>query len=108
MPAVGEHLTPKFYVDQAVSNSVYESSSLLGFELLEKLKFDEQDSTFPNSTLTSPKTILEVPTKAYVDYLSENDRSKRDLPTVCNDRDNEFGNNEVTVLDSIGVIRNCT
>ena len=29
----------------------------------EKLNLDEQDSIIPNSTLTSPKTVLEIPTK---------------------------------------------
>ena len=33
----------------------------------EKLKLDEQDSIIPNSTLTSPKTTKEIPTKSYVD-----------------------------------------
>ena len=63
MPAVGEHLTAKYYVDNAISKAIDESS-LLGFDPDEKL---EQDSIILNSTLTSPKTILEIPTKNYVD-----------------------------------------
>ena len=46
----------------------------------EKLKLDEQDSILLNSTLTSPRTIIELPTKTYVDSLHEgNERSRRDL-----------------------------
>ena len=63
MPAVGEHLTAKYYVDNAISKAIDESS-LLRFDPDEKL---EQDSIILNSTLTSPKTILEIPTKNYVD-----------------------------------------
>ena len=53
----------------------------------EKLKLDKQDSIILNSTLTSPKTIIEIPTKASVDSLSENDRKGRDLLTVFNNQD---------------------
>ena len=45
----------------------------------EKLNLDKQDSIIPNSTLTSPKMIIEIPTKAYIDGLHEkNERSRRD------------------------------
>ena len=57
------HLTSKLYVDNAISDGVNESS-LLRLDPDEKLK---QDSKNLNSTLTSPKTILEIPTKIYVD-----------------------------------------
>ena len=63
MPAVGEHLTAKYYVDNAISKAIDESS-LLRLDPDEKL---EQDSIILNSTLSSPKTILEIPTKNYVD-----------------------------------------
>ena len=63
MPAVGEHLTAKYYVDNAISKAIDESS-LLRLDPDEKL---EQDSIILNSTLTTPKTILEIPTKIYVD-----------------------------------------
>ena len=47
MPALGEHLTAKPYVDNAISNSV-DASSLLGLDPEEKLKLDEQISIIPN------------------------------------------------------------
>ena len=34
----------------------------------EKLKLDERGFTLLNSTLSSPKTKLEIPTNSYVDY----------------------------------------
>ena len=52
------------------------------------MKLDEQNSILPNSTLTSSKTIIEIPTKAYVDSLSEKDRNRRDLLIVFSDQDN--------------------
>ena len=104
-PAVGEHLTAKFYVDYAFSNSVDESS-LLRLDPDEKLKLDEQDSIILNSTLTSPKTIIKIPTKSYVDSLHESSRNRRDLSSVLNDQDNEFYNNNLTNLDSVTVNRN--
>ena len=58
MPAVGEHLTAKYYVDNAISDRVNEQS-LLRLDPGEKLT---QDSIILNSTLTSPKTIVELPT----------------------------------------------
>ena len=57
MPAVREHLTPKYYVDQAI-----DEPSLLRLDPDEKLK---QDSIILNST--SLKTKTELPTINYVD-----------------------------------------
>ena len=46
----------------------------------EKLDLDNQDSIILNSALTSPKKIIEIPTKAYIDSLhEENERCRRDL-----------------------------
>ena len=104
MPAVGEQLTAKFYDDHALSESVDESS-LLRLDPDEKLKLDEQDSIILNSTLTSPKTIIELPTKSYVDSLHERSRNRRDLSLVFNDQDNEFDKNKLTNLDSVSVNR---
>ena len=104
-PAIPEHLTPKTYVDQAISYSVDEPS-LLRLDPDQKLKLDEQDSIFPNSNLTSPKTIIELPTKSYVDSLHETSRNRRDLSSVFNDQDSEFDNNKLTNLDSVSVNRN--
>ena len=63
MPAVGEHLTAKYYVDNAISNAIDELS-LLRIDPDEKL---ELDSLTLNSSLTSLKTTIELPTKNYVD-----------------------------------------
>ena len=104
LPAVREHLTPKFYVDQANNFSVLESS-LLRLDPDEKLKLYEQDSIIINSSLTSPKTIIELPTKSYVDSLHENRRKRRDLSTVFNDQDNEIDNNNLANLDSVTINR---
>ena len=54
---------------------------------------------------TSPRTIIELPTRSYVDSLHEINRDRRDLSSVFNDQDNEFDNNKLTNLDSIRVNR---
>ena len=63
LPRIDSHLTAKLYVDNAISDSLDESS-LLGLDTDDKLT---QDTMVLNSTLTSPKTILEIPTKNFVD-----------------------------------------
>ena len=63
LPRIGSHLTAKLYVDNAISDGLNESA-LLRLDRDEKM---EQDSIILNSTLTSPKTISEIPTKNYVD-----------------------------------------
>ena len=53
MPAVGEHLTAKNYVDQTISNKVFESPLLkLKIDPDEKSKQADQDPKTVNSTLT--------------------------------------------------------
>ena len=52
-----EQLTPKIYVDQAISNGV-DDSSLLRIDPDEKLKSNGLNSIVLNSTLTLPKTII--------------------------------------------------
>ena len=69
----------------------------------EKLNLDEQDSKVLNSYLKLPKTIREVPTKAYVDSLHESSTNRWDLSSVFNDQGNEFDNKKVTNLDSTTV-----
>ena len=71
MQATGEHLTAKYYVDNAISSNVDESS-LSRLDANEKLKLGKQDSIFLNSILKSPKTIIEIPNKPCVDSLHEN------------------------------------
>ena len=107
MPAVREHLIPKFYVDQSISHWLNELS-LLRLDPDEKLNLDEQDSIILNSALTSSKRIIEFSTKSYVDSVHESSRNRRDLSSVFNDQDNEFDNNILTHLDSVTVNRNPT
>ena len=99
-PRDGEHLTPKVYVDNAIHES-----SLLRLHRDEKLKLDKQDSILLDSILIPPNTIIELPTKSYVDSLHEINRDRRDLSSVFNDQDNEFDNNKLTNSDSITVNR---
>ena len=56
----------------------------------EKLKLDERGSIVLTSTVTSPRTKIELPSKSYVDSLHEINRNRRDLSSVSNDQDNEF------------------
>ena len=92
MPAVGEHLTAKYYVDNAISKAIDESS-FLRFDPDEKY---EQDSIIPNSTLTSPKTILEIPTKNYVD-------SNFNDPSIIKNTDHVDFNDKI--LDNVHSIK---
>ena len=64
------------------------------------------DSIILNPSFTSLRTIIELPTKSYVDSLHEINRDRRDLSSVFNDQDSEFDNNKLTNLDSITVNRN--
>ena len=78
MPAVGEHLAANYYVVRVFFCSVNDTSSLR-LDLVEKLRLDEQNSKILNSTLTTPRTIIELPTKSYVDSLHERSINTRDL-----------------------------
>ena len=105
-PTLDEQLTPKFYVDNFVYDRVDEAY-LLRLDPKEMLHLDGKlDSIFLNSTFTSPRTIIELPTKSNVDSLHEIKRDRRDLSSVFNDQDSEFDNNKLTNLDSITVNRN--
>ena len=104
MLAVGEHLTAKYYVDNAIFYSVDEST-LLRLDPDEKLKLVEQDSIILNSTITSLKTMKKLLTKSYVDSLHESSRNRRDLSSVFSDQDNEFKYNKLTNLDIFTVNR---
>ena len=102
------------YVDTSISNRIDESS-LLRLDPIEILDLDNQDSKFLDSTLTSPKTIIEIPTKAYIHSLhEENERSRRDLgidfydessDLVKSNQDNDLNDKKLTNLDSITVNR---
>ena len=66
LPEFGDQLTSKLYVDKVIKKSLGEST-LLKLDPDEKLNLDEQDCILPNSTLMSPKTIMKLPNKYYVD-----------------------------------------
>ena len=99
-PAVREHLTTKFYLDEAICHNVDEIF-LSKLDTDEKLKLNEQDSIILNSNLTSLKFIKEIPTKPYVENLHKSIRIKRDLSSVINDQDNEFDNIILNKLESV-------
>ena len=84
LPQIDSHLTAKLYVDNAISDGINEQS-LLRLDPDEKLK---QDSIILNSTLTTPKTILEIPTKNYVDNKFNDSSIIRNVDNVdFNDKD---------------------
>ena len=111
MPAVGEHLTAKYYVDNAIDEA--------------PLVRNNKDNDFGNYNLTNINSITlnkqaendnEVITKSYVDqFHQENERPRRDVglsfynedvDLVKNNKDNDFNDNKLTNLDSITVNRN--
>ena len=92
MPAVGEHLTAKYYVDKTISDRVNEQS-LLRLDIDEKLT---QDTIILNSTLTTPKKIIELPTKNYVDNKFNDSSIIKNVDNVdFNDKD----------IDNVGWIK---
>ena len=103
-PILDQQLTSKIYVDNFTFNYVDEAS-LLRLDPKGKIHHGTLDSIFVNSSITSPRTIIELPTKSNVDGLHEINRDRRDLSSVFNDQDNEFDNNKLTNLDSITVNR---
>ena len=84
----------------------------------EKLALDEQDFIIVNFTLTTPKSISEIPAKAYIDSLHEkNEKSRRDSALqfhdessdlVKNTQDQDVNDKKLTNLDSIMVYRKPT
>ena len=103
-PTLDAQLTPNFYVDHFVLDNVDELS-LLRLDPKSDIHYSKLDSIFVNSSITSPRTIIELPTKSYVDSLHEINRDRRDLSSVFNDQDNEIDNNKLTNLDSFTVNR---
>ena len=103
----------KNYVD-----NMLDESSLLRLDSNEALDLNNQDSILLNSTKTSPVTIIEIPTKAYIDSLhEENERSRRNLGIdfynessilVKNNQDNNFNNYKLTNINSITINKNPT
>ena len=106
--AVNEHLTPKNYVDNK-----RDEKSLLRLDPDEKLNLDEQDCLLLSPTLTSPETVIEIPTKALIAGLhDENERNRRDLgidfydesnDLVKNNKTNDFNDNIILNVRSIQI-----
>ena len=91
LPQIDSHLTAKLYVDNAISDGINEQS-LLRLDPDEKLT---QDSIILNSTSTSPKMIIELPTKNYVN-------NKFNDPSIIKNTDHaDFNNN---YLDNVRMI----
>ena len=63
LPEIDSHLTAKLSVDNTISDAIDEPSKF-GLDPDEQLN---QNSIILNSILISPKTIIELPTKNYVD-----------------------------------------
>ena len=111
LPQIASHQTAKLYVDNAIDDT-----SFLRLDPDGALDLDNQDSIILNSTLTEPKTIIEIPTKTYIDSLhEENERSRRDLgidfydessDLVKNNQDNNFNDNKLTNIISITLKNN--
>ena len=115
MPAIEEHLTAKYYVDQAISNSVSETKFV-------RRSQDKDFSDFSwnniNSNTLSTQAIHnnQVITKSYVDqFHQENERSRKDSgedfynesnELVKNNQNNVFKDNTRTNLNIITVNRN--
>ena len=104
MPVLRERLTLRHFFNQAIFYHMNEPS-LLRLDSGEKLKLDEQDSIVLNSTLKSPKTIVELPTKSYVDSLHQSSGKRRDLSSLYIDQDKEFDNIKLANSDSVSVKR---
>ena len=108
LPLIDSHLTAKLYVDNAIGQS-----SLLRLDPDETLDLDNEVSIILNSILTEPKTIIETPTRAYIDSLhEENERSRRDLgidfydessDLVKNNQSNDFNDNIILNVRSIQI-----
>ena len=101
LPQIDSHSTAKLYVDQGINNGVDESS-LLGPDPDEKLKLD---SIFLNSTLTSPKTVIEKLSKIYVDKKL-NDRGKIKNTAHVDFNDKSLNNFHSIKVNSYPLLKN--
>ena len=75
---------------------------MIGLDPDEKQKPKEQHSLVLNTFLTSSKTIIEIPTKDYLDSISQINRNRRHLSTMFDDQDNELDIDNLTDFDGIG------
>ena len=101
-PEYGDQLPSKLYVDKTITNTVDESP-LLRLDPDEKFNLDEQDSILLNSTLTSPETIIKLPSEVYVD-------NKFNDPSIIKDaahvdfNDKNFDNVRFTEVNSMPAV----
>ena len=95
LPQIDSHLTAKRYVDNAISDSIDESS-LLRLHPYTISKLEERGYIPLDSSITTPRTILEIPIKENVDRKF-NDRSiiKNSDHVDFNDKD----------IDNVGWIK---
>ena len=77
LPQNDIHLTAKLYVDNTM-----DESSLLRVDPHETLDLKNQGSIVLNSTLTSPKTLIEIPTKAYIDSLQKKMNNQEEIQVL--------------------------
>ena len=80
-----------------------------------KLELDKQHPIDLNSTLTTPKTVNEIPTKTYIgSSLDEKEKSRRDKQLdfynqtsylIKYNQDKNFNDSKLTNLDSVTVNR---
>ena len=66
LPQIDSHLTAKLYVDNDISDGINESRLRLYPDTISKL--EERGYIVLDSSVTSPRTILEIPIKEYVDH----------------------------------------
>ena len=93
-PQIDSHLTAKLYIDNCLDGKY-----LLRFDPDENLNWDEQDSIISNSKLTSPKTIIEIPTKSFIDSLhEENEQSRRVSGIDFYDELNDFVKKTIKIM----------
>ena len=56
--------------------------------------------------MTSPQTIIEIPTNSLVAILHENSKNRRGMSGIFDDQDKEFENQNLTSLEFFSLIRN--
>ena len=78
---------------------------MLKLDLNEEISLDKHGSINFKTPSTSPLTIREIPTRAYVDSSSVNDRNNKDMSVVFNDQDKDFDKKNLRNLDSVTVNR---
>ena len=95
LPQIDSHLTAKLYVDKAIADSVDEQS-LLRLYTGATSKLYERGYIVLNSTETSTRTSMEIPTKDYVD-------NKFKDPSLIKNVDNVDFNDKA--IDNVGWVK---